>query len=196
MREAVVPRGQSARLVGCVLLVVAAIGCARHPLMIAHPADLPGDAHPTPVVPAVRREPVEITAAPPVPALAEDRVANRTLDELNRNSPLKPIFFSVDSADLDADARSVASSDADLLKQYSTWVVGIEGHCDERGTREYNVALGMRRSLAVKTYLVLLGVSAARIYTVSYGEEFPSVEGHTELAWSKNRRAQFLIISQ
>jgi peptidoglycan-associated lipoprotein len=75
-------------------------------------------------------------------------------------------------------------------------VVTIEGHCDERGTAEYNLALGERRAVAVKTYLVSLGISPDRLRTVSYGKEFPFDPGHTEDAWFKNRRAQFVITAK
>jgi peptidoglycan-associated lipoprotein len=82
------------------------------------------------------------------------------------------------------------------MKKYPTWVVTIEGHCDERGTAEYNLALGERRAVAVKTYMVALGISPDRLRTVSYGKEFPFDMGHTETAWSKNRRAHFVITSK
>jgi peptidoglycan-associated lipoprotein len=92
--------------------------------------------------------------------------------------------------------RATAQANADLLKKYPTWVVTVEGHCDERGTAEYNLALGERRSVAVKTYLVSLGIPPDRIRTVSYGKEFPFDPGHNEDAWAKNRRAHFVITSK
>jgi peptidoglycan-associated lipoprotein len=109
---------------------------------------------------------------------------------------LKPVFFSLDSADLDADGQAVAQSNAELLKRYSTWAITVEGHCDERGTAEYNLALGERRAVAVKTYLVSLGISPDRVRTVSYGKEFPFDPAHTEGAWSKNRRGHFVITAK
>ncbi len=87
-------------------------------------------------------------------------------------------------------------ADAAVLKTYGTWVVTIEGHCDERGTAEYNLALGDRRALAARNYLVSLGIAADRIRTVSYGNEFPFDPGHAESAWSKNRRAHFMLTSK
>ena len=85
---------------------------------------------------------------------------------------------------------------ADVLKKYTTWQVTIEGHCDERGTAEYNLALGERRATAARTYLLSLGVSADRIKIVSYGKEFPFDPGHDEAAWSKNRRAHFVVTAK
>ena len=91
---------------------------------------------------------------------------------------------------------AVAQANAELLKKYGTWVITVEGHCDERGTPEYNLALGERRAVAVKTYLVSLGVAPDRIRTVSYGKEFPFDPGHNDDAWAKNRRAHFVITSK
>ena len=83
-----------------------------------------------------------------------------------------------------------------LLKRYGTWTVTIEGHCDERGTAEYNLALGERRAVTARAYLVSLGVSADRLRIVSYGKEFPFDAGHDETAFSKNRRAHFVITAK
>jgi peptidoglycan-associated lipoprotein len=132
---------------------------------------------------------------PPQPALSEDTIGSKTLDDLNRNSPFRPVFFAVDSADLDEVGRQVASANAEILKTNARWVVTIEGHCDERGTVEYNLALGERRAIAVKTFLVSLGISPERIRTISYGKEFPFDPGRTEEAMSKNRRGHFVITS-
>jgi peptidoglycan-associated lipoprotein len=136
-----------------------------------------------------------VLPVPPQP-VAEDAVSNRSLDDLNRESPLKPVFFGLDSADLDDAGRTAASSNAEVLKKYSTWVVTIEGHCDERGTAEYNLALGERRATAVKTYLTSLGISPDRVRIVSYGKEFPFNPGHTEDSWAQNRRGHFVITSR
>src|SRR4051812_9125686 len=141
-------------------------------------------------------EPVaEPTIVPPEP-VRDDRVASGSLDDLNRNSPLKPAFFEYDSAELNNTAQSALQENAALLKRYSTWAITIEGHCDERGTAEYNLALGERRAVAARTYLVSLGISADRLRTVSYGKEFPFDPGHDEAAYAKNRRAHFVITSK
>jgi peptidoglycan-associated lipoprotein len=134
----------------------------------------------------------------PVPAepVADDAIGARSLDELNRDSPFKPVFFALDSSDLDDPGRMVVNGNAALLKKYTAWVVTVEGHADERGTAEYNLALGERRAVAVKAYLVSLGVAPDRVRTVSYGKEFPFDPAHNESAWAKNRRAHFVITSK
>ncbi len=111
----------------------------------------------------------------------------------NKQSPLKPVFFDYDSAEVSVDAQHVLESDADVLKKNGSWVITIEGHCDERGTAEYNLALGERRAVAARSYLMSLGVAADRLRTVSYGKEFPFDPAHTEAAWAKNRRAHFVV---
>jgi peptidoglycan-associated lipoprotein len=126
----------------------------------------------------------------------EDPFARRTLEELNRESPLEAVFFGLDSPELDDQGRRTAEANADLLMRYPTWVVTIEGHCDERGTPEYNLGLGERRALAAQQYLVQLGLEASRIRTVSYGKEFPFDPGHDDAAWASNRRAHFVITSK
>jgi peptidoglycan-associated lipoprotein len=99
------------------------------------------------------------------------------------------IFFDLDSSVVNSDGQATLKTQADWLKKNSSVNVTVEGHCDERGTREYNLALGERRASAAKNYLVSLGVSASHIQTVSYGKERPAVVGSDESAWSQNRRA-------
>jgi peptidoglycan-associated lipoprotein len=179
--------------VGAALMLVVGIGgCAKKQPPVARPVPPPPPAA-TPVTP-----PPEPTAPAPEPATPaavppEDTIAAGTLDEINKNSPLKPLFFGLDSAELDAAGQRVLETNADVLKKYQTWQISIEGHCDERGTAEYNLALGERRAVAARNYLVSLGISADRVKTVSYGKEFPFDPGHTEDAWSKNRRAHFVV---
>jgi peptidoglycan-associated lipoprotein len=139
---------------------------------------------------------VEEALPVPEPPLAEDAIANRSLDDLNRNSPFQPVFFALDSADLDDRGRAVATANADILRRYGTWAITIEGHCDERGSVEYNLALGERRAVAVRTYLISLGVPADRVRVISYGKEFPFDPGHDEAAHAKNRRAHFVITAK
>ena len=99
------------------------------------------------------------------------------------------VFFGYDSAELDSDAKELLQAQAAWLKQYNKASITVEGHCDERGTREYNLALGERRANAAKDYLMTYGVSSDRISIVSYGKERPVDSGSSPLAWSKNRRA-------
>ncbi len=99
------------------------------------------------------------------------------------------VFFDYDSFDLDSDAQELLQDQAAWLKQHSSVGVTIEGHCDERGTREYNLALGEKRAQAVKNHLVGLGISSSRLSTVSYGKERPAVVGSNDAAWGQNRRS-------
>jgi len=172
--------------------------CAKRQTPVAAPTQPPPAITAPPAVappaPAVRRVD-DALPVPAQPALADDSAANRTLDDLNRNSPLKPVFFAVDSADLDETGRATTSANAELLKKNPRWVVTIEGHCDERGTAEYNLALGERRAIAVKTFLVSLGIPPDRVRTISYGKEFPFDPAKTDEAFSKNRRGHFVITS-
>ena len=183
-------------LVG-VLAVLTAAGCANRSNTAPQPApDLPEDAPEVidRVPPPTSR--VTDTLPPPPAPLVEDEIANRSLDDLNRDSPLQPVFFGFDSSELDDAGRMAASANAEVLRRYPTWVITVEGHCDERGTPEYNLALGERRATAVKTYLVSLGIPAERVRVVSYGKEFPFDPGQTEQAWAQNRRGHFVITSR
>ena len=104
------------------------------------------------------------------------------------------IFFGYDSFDLTIEAKKILAEKAGFLNSHSSIKVRIEGYCDERGTQEYNLALGERRAKAAQDYLVFLGVASERIATVSFGEEKPIDSGHNEAAWVKNRRAHFAVL--
>ncbi len=147
----------------------------------------------SPTKPPAPPEPIsEPVVVPPAP-FAEDRVSTASLDEINKNSPLKPVFFNYDTAEISSEGQKILDGNAEVLKKNSPWIVTIEGHCDERGTAEYNLALGERRAVSARTYLVSLGILADRIRTVSYGKEFPFDPGHSEAAWGKNRRDHFVV---
>ena len=103
------------------------------------------------------------------------------------------VFFGYDSSDLDSDALELLQDQVAWLKQNSNVSVTIEGHCDERGTREYNLALGEKRAQAVKNYLIGLGVDPDRVSTISYGKERPAVVGSNDGAWAQNRRSVTLV---
>jgi peptidoglycan-associated lipoprotein len=109
---------------------------------------------------------------------------------------VKDIFFDFDKSNISPDAREILNGDADFLLKNSNSKIVIEGHCDERGTAEYNMALGQKRAQEVKKYLVNLGIKEPRITTISYGKERPFDPGHNEEAWAKNRRAHFLLTPQ
>jgi peptidoglycan-associated lipoprotein len=108
-----------------------------------------------------------------------------------RTTELMPIYFDFDKANLKSEAKSTLNANAELIKSETGKII-IEGHCDERGTNEYNLALGERRALAAYEYLRTLGISSDRMSTISYGEERPATMGHDESAWSRNRRAEFV----
>ncbi len=118
------------------------------------------------------------------------------IDVLNKKGYLSDAFFDFDQADLREDARSVLAADAQWLKKHSTVQVLIEGHCDERGTAAYNLALGDRRANAAKEYLISLGIDGSRLRTVSYGKERPFCTESNESCWQKNRRAHLVITAK
>jgi len=116
------------------------------------------------------------------------------IQKMNDSGVLKTVYFGFDSYDLDSPARTVIQANATWLQDVGKQAdIRVEGHCDERGTIEYNLALGERRASAVREYLVSLGVDASRVRIVSFGEEQPADPGHTEAGWAKNRRAVFVI---
>jgi len=185
----------------CGLVVVLAVvvlgACAKKKPPVARPVPPPPPME-EPVTPTKPPAPPEPTAEKPMaPAtMKEDTMASRSLDDLNRDSPMRPLFFGYDSAEVSAEGQKVLEANAELLKKYSSWVITIEGHCDERGTAEYNLALGERRAVAARTYLVSLGIPADRVKVVSYGKEFPFDPGKTEEAYARNRRGHFVITAK
>ena len=192
------PSPSVSRFSRVLLLVLLTGSCVRNPAPVepdAPPPPPPGaqrDTEPTPPPP-----PPPAPFPPPTPpTVEEDEFASRTLEELNQESPLEPVFFGYDSSELDPAGRSSLDANAEILRRYGTWVITIEGHCDERGTAEYNLALGERRALAAREYLLNLGFGADRLGTVSYGKEFPFDPSHDDAAWSSNRRAHFVITSK
>jgi peptidoglycan-associated lipoprotein len=110
------------------------------------------------------------------------------------SSPLKDVYFDYDRYDLSSDARTILRANADWLKSNSNARVEIEGHCDDRGTNEYNLALGAKRAQSAREYLTSLGVAPARLSTISYGEEIPVCKEESDDCWRQNRRARFVIL--
>jgi peptidoglycan-associated lipoprotein len=175
------------------IAVAAACGSKKSPVVeptAPAPETVTPPTAPVPVAPAPR---TVTETAPTLPPVREESLTASSLDDLNRNSPLKPVFYALDSSDIDPVAKAALDENAAVLKQHPTWAVTVEGHCDERGTAEYNLALGDRRAAASVTYLRSLGIAGDRMKTVSYGKEFPFDAGHDEAAWAKNRRAHFVI---
>jgi peptidoglycan-associated lipoprotein len=103
------------------------------------------------------------------------------------------VFFDFDKSNIKAEGQQTLERQASWLKQYASVTITVEGHCDDRGTREYNLALGNRRATAVKNALVALGIPASRVQTISYGKERPAVVGDSEAAWAQNRRGVTVI---
>lgn len=187
---------KSAIVLVLILTVVAAAckGKAKPPVARPQPP-VASAVDPAPPPPAEPPQPV-VEQPISVPALPPDDLTGKSIDDLNRDSPLQPLFFELDSNDVSTSGQQVLQANAAVLKKYPNMQITIEGHCDERGTAEYNLALGERRALAARTYLVSLGIAADRIKTVSYGKEFPFDAGHDESAWLKNRRAHFVITAK
>ena len=181
------------------LALVAAVGCGGKEPPVARvmppPPDSPATKAATPPPPARPPSPPE-PVREPIVVPSEPSVASASLDDLNKNSPLKPVFFTYDSIDISAEAQTALQENSATMKANASWVITIEGHCDERGTAEYNLALGERRAVAVRAYLIALGIPAERLRTVSYGKEFPFDPGRDESAMAKNRRAHFVITSK
>jgi peptidoglycan-associated lipoprotein len=110
-----------------------------------------------------------------------------------RHPDLRTVYFDLDSDGIRGDQKATLKNNADAIARHTEWrTITVEGHCDERGSEEYNLALGDRRATAAKSYLQNLGVSPSKLVTVSLGESQPAVAGHDESAWAKNRRAEFL----
>jgi len=163
------------------------IGCKKNP----------PEASAEPMTPTVSNTGAETVDTMPMrPVTTEDTRPATTMaaDDVNRSGVLKSIYFDFDRYEIRPDQQQTLQDNArHLTGDLSRWRVVVEGHCDERGTNEYNMTLGDKRANAARQYLIQLGVPAARIRTLSYGEERPSDMGHNETGWAKNRRAAFLV---
>ena len=133
---------------------------------------------------------------PPAPAEAAGEVMTQDISEMNKKGYLTDAYFDYDQSDLRDDARTALSGNAQWLKRYPSIQILVEGHCDERGTSAYNLALGDRRANAARDYVASLGISAARVRTVSYGKERPFCTESSESCWQQNRRAHFVITAK
>jgi len=129
--------------------------------------------------------------------LTEDEAfAKKTLAELNAEKPLEDVYFDYDKAELRTEARTSLSKDAEWLKRWPSTKVFVEGHCDARGTNEYNLGLGEKRAAAVRDYLASLGIAGDRIQIVTKGEESPFCLEETESCFAQNRRGHFVLSSK
>ena len=189
-------RFRTSAAVALILLAILVSACGKKQPPVARPLPPPPAESPSTDVPRPPEPIAEKTTVPAEPRISDDPLSGSDLDKINQNSPFKPVFFALDSAEIDTSGQQVLSGNASILKKYPEWVITIEGHADERGTAEYNLALGERRAVAARAYLVSLGIPADRLKTVSYGKEFPFDPAHTEAAWSQNRRAHFVVTSK
>lgn len=161
-----------------VVVGVLVSGCQSTPEEVVEESDPP-----TPIVQQTK-PPAEVEPPPPFDE------QGRPIHPIDR-TPIDTVFyFEYDQARLSRADIGVLAVHAQILRDYRNYSVQVEGHCDERGSREYNLALGERRSMAVRRYLISAGVRSTQIETVSYGEERPVDPGHDESAWAKNRRAE------
>jgi peptidoglycan-associated lipoprotein len=172
------------------IFIFTAVGCA--PSASSKPDPSVASSTPT----KSEKQPGEGQRSPAKESTAQ---TGSSLDELREgkppvSGPLKDIFFGFDRYDLETEARSTLKANADWLKKNPAARIEIEGHCDERGTNEYNLALGAKRAQAAKDYLVTLGIATERLSTISYGEEIPVCKEQNESCWRQNRRARFVII--
>ena len=165
-------------MMGLLVMAVMFIGCG------GPPEPEPEQAPPVIVEPEPEPEPVvEPTPPPPPPPVLKE-------------SQFITVYFDFDKFNLRSDAKAALDKNFNLLQEFPSAIVKIEGHCDERGTIEYNLSLGEKRAKAAMDYLTGLGIDANRLSVISYGKERPAVKGIDEESWAKNRRCEFRIISQ
>lgn len=187
-------RGSALLVVPVLVLSLFLAGCAKRPATTAASAPPPtGAPAPSTAAPSTSGTPgPSMTPSPAAPGTAAPSTTPPRPSEFRETDNLKDVFFDFDKYD-------IRQSDAKVLDTNATWLktndnlVLIEGHCDERGTNEYNLALGERRAKATMNYLVGQGVQANRITIISYGKERPTCTEHSEACWAKNRRAHFLV---
>ena len=170
--------------IACVLAVVmlVAVGCSRRQQT----------PPPPPAQPTTRPQP----PAQPAPPRVVPQQPQQQEEAVPRDLSFTTVYFDFDRSDIRTDQRSAMERNARLLSQYQTVRVRLEGHCDERGTEEYNMALGQRRADAVMQYLTSYGISGSRITTISYGEMRPAATGQNETAWAQNRRCEIVITAR
>jgi len=179
------------------IVVLAFICC----LVILFTANCKPKAKTAPPPPPVKEQPKveKVDEAPAVkkPEMTEEEIfMSKSLEEINLAAPLKMIHFDYDRYFIREDAKPVLEGNSAWMRKFQSAKILIEGHCDERGTEEYNLALGEKRAQSTFDHLVSLGISPQRIKVISYGKSQPLDNGHNEIAWQKNRRAQFLIIEK
>lgn len=179
----------------CIVIAIGAASCAKKA------PEVPPPAPPPPAAPAAPPAPPAPPAPAPPPAAAktmseEEIFAGKSLEQLNAERPLADVYFDLDEAAIRDDARGSLQKNAEWMKRWSSTRVTVEGHADERGSSEYNLALGERRASSVREYLVSLGVRADRVSIVSKGKESPFCSESAESCWQQNRRGHFIITAK
>jgi peptidoglycan-associated lipoprotein len=185
------------RLIALTVLcaTVVFVGCGKK----VPPATSAAAPAPSVVNEAPPPPPLRAAASEPVSAVTlsdEELFARKTLDELNAERPLGDVLFELDQWSLGEDARAILQKNADWLRRWASTRITVEGHCDDRGTGEYNLALGERRANAVREYLGSLGVTPDRILAVSKGEESPVCSEANQNCWQRNRRGHPMITAK
>jgi peptidoglycan-associated lipoprotein len=179
----------------CVVIAIGAASCAKKAPEAPAPPPPPPAAPAAPPAPPAPPPPAPPPAAPR--ALSEEEIfAGKSLDQLNQERPLGDVYFDLDESTIREDARGPLQKNAEWMKRWSSTRVTVEGHADERGSSEYNLALGERRASSVREYLVSLGVGADRISIVTKGKESPFCTESNESCWQQNRRGHFLITAK
>jgi peptidoglycan-associated lipoprotein len=191
-------RGRYTWLTTMMLVAVFVVACGPKKVPPPPPPPPEPPAAPAPPPPPPTPPPAPRPAPPPAAApLTEDELFSRkSLDQLNSENPLGDVAFDYDMATVRDDQRGILQKNADWMRRWSTTRVSVEGHADQRGTSEYNLALGDRRARAVMDYMVSLGVAAERMVVVSKGEESPLCSEETEGCYARNRRGHFVVIAK
>jgi len=174
-------------------LLILSTSCSRNPKVETPEPTQPPTFEP----PSAIEEPDELPRTWKEPATPPEETFVETepsIQEINDKGVLKTIYFEFDKYNLTSEARNALQSNLNWLRDHPEYVVRIEGNCDERGTAEYNLALGDQRATSAKQFLIQRGVGGGRLRTLSYGEEKPLDSRHNESAWAKNRRAEFIIV--
>lgn len=180
----------------CLVLVLCVAACGKKKVAAAAP--------PPPAPPAApARPPAPPPPPPPPPAAAaprplteEEIFGRKSLADLNNEKPLGDVYFELDAATLKEEGKAALSTNATWLKKWASTKISVEGHCDERGSAEYNLGLGERRAKAVQDYLASLGIGADRVTVVSKGKEAPFCSESNEACWAQNRRGHFVITAK
>ena len=186
-------RRMAAILAAVIVISVGAAACGKKPALPA-PAPPPPPAAAPAAPPAPPPPPPPATPPPPAAPTEEEIFSKTPLDVLQKN--LGTVFFDLDESTIRDDARGILQKNADWMKRWPSTRITIEGHCDERGSAEYNLGLGERRATAVRDYLVTLGIGADRIQVVSKGKESPVCTDKTEGCWQQNRRGYPLLTAR